>query len=65
MPTTTTATAATTTPSSIPTKRYSFMNDYSEGMHPKILEAMISENNGKQNPGYGLDVHCAEAARLI
>lgn len=64
-PITTTKTATTTTESIPPVQRYSFMNDYSEGMHPKILEAIIHENNGTQNVGYGLDVHCAEATRLI
>nr|AGT02680.1 threonine aldolase [Crithidia acanthocephali] len=54
-------TPTTTTPTH---KRYSFMNDYSEGMHPAILEALMAEN-AKQNPGYGLDAHCAEAQRLI
>lgn len=46
-------------------KGHSFANDYSEGMHPKVLEAMIQANNGVQHVGYGLDTHCAEAARLI
>lgn len=43
---------------------YSFNNDYSEGTHPKILEAMMNANL-LQNPGYGLDSHCAHAAALI
>lgn len=43
---------------------YSFNNDYSEGAHPKILEAMINANL-TQNAGYGLDVHCLRAAELI
>lgn len=43
---------------------YSFNNDYSEGAHPKILEAMINANL-TQNDGYGLDVHCLRAAELI
>lgn len=43
---------------------YSFNNDYSEGAHPKILEAMINANL-TQNTGYGLDVHCLRAAELI
>lgn len=43
---------------------YSFNNDYSEGAHPKILEAMIQENL-IQNSGYGLDRHCLHAAQLI
>lgn len=43
---------------------YSFNNDYSEGAHPKILEAMINANL-TQNAGYGLDSHCIKAAELI
>ena len=43
---------------------YSFNNDYSEGAHPKILEAMINANL-IQNAGYGLDPHCMKAAELI
>lgn len=43
---------------------FSFANDYSEGAHPKILEAMLT-NNLEQNPGYGLDIHCEHAKELI
>ena len=43
---------------------YSFTNDYSEGAHPKILEAMMKENLNQQT-GYGLDTHCIHAAELI
>lgn len=43
---------------------YSFNNDYSEGAHPKILEAMMNCNLA-QNGGYGLDTHCENARRLI
>ena len=43
---------------------YSFNNDYSEGAHPKILEAMMKENLNQQT-GYGLDTHCIHAAELI
>lgn len=43
---------------------YSFNNDYSEGAHPKILEAMLNVNL-TQNIGYGLDTHCDNARRLI
>ncbi|WP_349944495.1 aminotransferase class V-fold PLP-dependent enzyme [Lacrimispora sp. BS-2] len=43
---------------------YSFNNDYSEGAHPKILEAMINANL-IQNNGYGLDDHCSGARTLI
>ena len=42
---------------------YSFNNDYSEGAHPKILEAMMNCNL-VQNGGYGLDTHCENARRL-
>ncbi len=43
---------------------YSFVNDYSEGAHPKILEAIIHANL-IQNTGYGLDDHCSNARALI
>lgn len=43
---------------------FSFANDYSEGAHPKILEAMCL-NNLQQNTGYGLDIHCEQAKELI
>lgn len=43
---------------------YSFNNDYSEGAHPKILEAMLNANL-TQNSGYGLDSHCDHARELI
>ena len=40
---------------------YSFRNDYSEGAHPKVLEALASTNL-EQTVGYGMDPRC-EAAR--
>lgn len=43
---------------------YSFNNDYSEGAHPKILEAMLRANL-IQNTGYGQDDHCEKARKLI
>lgn len=43
---------------------YSFKNDYSEGAHPRILEALIHANL-TQNEGYGLDTHCTAAAASI
>ena len=43
---------------------YSFANDYSEGAHPRVLEAMMNTNL-EQNPGYGKDGHCERAAALI
>jgi len=43
---------------------YSFMNDYSEGAHPRILELLV-ESNLEQNSGYGEDIHTARAKELI
>lgn len=44
--------------------KYSFFNDYSEGAHPRILEA-LSKTNPVQQTGYGEDEYCLEATRLI
>ena len=44
--------------------QYSFQNDYSEGAHPRILEA-LTKTNFDQQPGYGEDRYCLEAAQLI
>lgn len=41
-----------------------FNNDYAEGCHPKVLEALC-RTNFDQTPGYGEDAYCAEAARKI
>lgn len=43
---------------------YSFTNDYSEGAHPRILEAMLKANL-VQNEGYSLDSHTSHAIELI
>lgn len=43
---------------------YSFMNDYSEGAHPRILELLI-QSNLEQNAGYGEDQHTAKAKEYI
>ncbi|MGZ5196404.1 MAG: threonine aldolase family protein [Kaistella sp.] len=43
---------------------YSFKNDYAEGAHPRILDALIKNNLTQQN-GYGLDEYSQNAARLI
>ena len=43
---------------------YRFTNDYSEGAHPSILEAMAAANL-EGNFGYGCDPHCERAAALI
>ena len=39
-------------------------NDYSEGAHPQILDALC-KSNMDQTVGYGLDEHCLHAAELI
>ncbi len=44
--------------------KISFKNDYSEGCHPNILDA-LSKYNLTQQPGYGLDEYCKNAADLI
>ena len=41
-----------------------FHNDYSEGCHEKVMEA-LTRTNLEQTPGYGEDHYCAEAADLI
>jgi threonine aldolase len=42
----------------------SFKNDYSEGCHPRILQA-LGASNLEQHSGYGADVYCQRAAALI
>jgi threonine aldolase len=42
----------------------SFLNDYSEGAHPRILKA-LADTNLDQTCGYGLDSYCQRAAELI
>jgi threonine aldolase len=44
--------------------KFSFQNDYSEGAHPRILDA-LSKSNFVQESGYGEDQYCLEAAGLI
>ena len=44
--------------------KYSFKNDYAEGAHPRILEALVQSNFTQQN-GYGLDDYCKNAENLI
>lgn len=43
---------------------YSFKNDYSEGAHPAILEALM-RTNLEQEEGYGEDRYSLQAADLI
>lgn len=42
----------------------SFKNDYSEGAHERILNALI-ESNMEQNEGYGYDSYTSKAIELI
>lgn len=41
-----------------------FHNDYSEGCHEKVLEALV-RTNPEQTTGYGEDIYCARAAEKI
>lgn len=41
-----------------------FRNDYSEGAHPRLLQA-LAQASAEQNTGYGLDRHSERAAALI
>lgn len=43
---------------------YSFKNDYSEGAHPNILNAML-KHNSSQEEGYGGDKHTGNAIAAI
>ena len=43
---------------------YSFKNDYSEGAHPRILEALM-ESNLEQDEGYGEDCYSTRAVQLL
>jgi threonine aldolase len=43
---------------------YSFKNDYSEGAHPRILNALL-ETNLEQDEGYGEDRYSKEASERI
>ena len=42
----------------------SFVNDYSEGAHPQIMD-MLVKTNLEQTPGYSEDAYCAEARERI
>ena len=44
--------------------KYSFANDYSEGCHPSVLEALV-ESNLVQQSGYGDDEYTQRAAKMI
>lgn len=43
---------------------YSFKNDYSEGAHSRILNALV-ESNMEQTPGYGEDSYTEKAVELL
>lgn len=43
---------------------YTFQNDYSEGCHPAVLEALV-RTNLEHTSGYGVDPYCEEARGLI
>lgn len=43
---------------------YFFRNDYGEGMHEKILEALVRTNR-EHTVGYGMDDYCAQARAAI
>ncbi|TJX15895.1 aminotransferase class I/II-fold pyridoxal phosphate-dependent enzyme [Tissierella creatinini] len=43
---------------------HSFMNDYSEGAHPRILD-LLNKYNLEKNGGYGLDDHSDIAKKYI
>lgn len=43
---------------------YSFKNDYSEGAHPRILNALM-ESNLEQTDGYGEDCYTEKAVELL
>ncbi|KFE98992.1 threonine aldolase family protein [Chryseobacterium luteum] len=44
--------------------KFSFKNDYSEGCHPNILEALL-KSNFEQQAGYGEDEYSLKAKQLI
>ena len=44
--------------------KFSFKNDYSEGCHPQILDALIKTNHSQQ-AGYGEDEYSTEAKSCI
>jgi len=44
--------------------RYSFKNDYSEGCHPRILQA-LTQTNLTQQTGYGEDEYSLQALSLL
>ncbi|KAA0257305.1 aminotransferase class V-fold PLP-dependent enzyme [Deferribacter autotrophicus] len=45
-------------------KKYSFKNDYSEGAHPNLLNA-LNDTNFIQTEGYSTDIFCLEASKIL
>lgn len=43
---------------------YSFKNDYSEGAHPRILDALV-KSNFEQTEGYGEDPYTLKAVKIL
>lgn len=43
---------------------YGLLNDYSEGAHPSILDALVKTNT-QQHTGYGTDIFCEQARQLL
>ena len=43
---------------------YSFRNDYGEGAHPAILDALLKDNTA-QEEGYGMDRHTENSVSMI
>lgn len=41
-----------------------FLSDYSQGAHPRVMEALAKTNMEHSN-GYGLDEHCEHASEMI
>lgn len=41
-----------------------FRSDYSQGAHPKVMEALMATNY-EHTDGYGIDPHCENAANII
>ncbi|PYH92981.1 PLP-dependent transferase [Aspergillus ellipticus CBS 707.79] len=46
------------------TSPYSFLDDYSEGAHPRLLQSLLL-TNATQQTGYGSDEYTCEARRLL
>ena len=45
--------------------QYNFKDDYSEGAHPNLLQALMETNLNQQFYGYGKDRYCNKAIKII